>query len=232
MALLDVADVVTSVAALLDDPSGSEIDVDYVLPFLNLRWSNLVTNLVMLGLQYSEEVVILTIQPGTVTLSDAMQSGAPLASLMKPKSIDWKPVGTADTLYTPAAQKNELSDVDPSSTGVLEYSFQGGTIQVTPSAVAVVARIRFLAMSTSLVDPSDGMIRGVGDIIAYRTAEMIAAVRGGATALKQACKEWGDTALDDFLAMSTMAQQATYTRISGRRSAPGSFFVARVLGNS
>ena len=204
--------MVGSVAALLDDPGQSDIDIDYVLPFLNLRWSNIVVNMVMLGLQYSEEVAEITVPAGTATLSDFMATGEPLNSLMKPKSIDWKPVGAPDTQYVPSNQVNELDDVDGSSQGLIEYSWQGGTVQVTPSAIDVIARVRFLAMSTQLVDPTDEMVKGIGDIVAYRVGEIIAGVRGNAS-LKVDCRLWGDEALDDFLAMSNLQSQAVLTKI-------------------
>ena len=207
MALLNVGDVVASVAALLDDPGQDDIDIDYVIPFLNLRWSNLIVNLAMLGLQYAEEVAIFQIPAGTVSLTKYMLAGQPLASLMEPVSIDWKPVGDDDTEYDPADAVREVDDFPQGIPGIEEYSFQGGTIVLSPSSIDVTARVRFKAMSTNLVDPTDNMIRGVGDIIAYRVAELICAIRGN-QALKVDMRTYGDTALDDFISMSVMRDQA------------------------
>lgn len=211
MALLNVGDVVQGVATLLDDPSQSEFDKDYVVPFLNLRWANLIVNLAALGLQYSEEMVIVEIPPGTVSLTNMMLPGGVLASLMEPIGIDWKLVGSDDTTYTPANAVSELDDYEQGSIGILEYSWQGGTILTVPSAQPITARIRFNAMSTTLVDPTDNMIRGVGDIIAFRTAELIYAVRGNP--LKVDMKTYGDTALDDFISMSVMRSQTIATEV-------------------
>lgn len=228
MALLNVADVVQSVATLMDDPGQTEIDLDYCLPFINLRWSNIIVNLVMLGLQYSEEMMVVAIPAGTVSLTNLMLPGQPLASLMQPKSIEWKMVGADDTTYVDAKQVDELDDYPLGNQGIQEYSWQGGTILVVPSAVDVTARIRFKAMSTNLVDPTDNMIRGIPDIIGYRVAQILYSIRGNA-ALAAVMKTEGDQALDDFCAMSVMNSQGTVTTVppTHRRSRYGSAFFIR-----
>jgi hypothetical protein len=228
MALLSVGDVVQGVATLMDDPSQSEIDQDYVIPFLNLRWANLIVNLAMLGLQYSEEVVVVTIPAGTVSLTNLMLPGGALASLMQPISIDWKLVGSDDITYDDADRVTELDDFPGGTIGIPQFSWQGGTILVVPSQQDVVARIRFNAMSTTLVDPNDGMIRGVGDILSFRTAELICAIRGNP--LKVDMKTYGDDALNDFIAMNIMGSQSIVTTIPSthRRNGNGrQYFFAR-----
>lgn len=45
-------------------------------------------------------------------------------------------------------------------------------------AAGTALRVNYKAMSTTLVDPTDEMISGVGDIIAFRTAELIYTIRG------------------------------------------------------
>lgn len=212
MALLDVGSVVASVAALLDDPSQSSIDQDYVIPFLNLRWANLVVNLAMLGLQFSEEEVIFLLPAGSLTLAPYMANGQPLASMMEPVSIDWKNVGADDTLYYPSEPVRELDDQPQGSQGVLQYSFKGGTVLLTPSSIDQTIRVRFKAMSTTLVDPTDNMIRGVGDIIAFRTAELIYAIRGNVN-LQKTMQAYGDTALDDFITLGVLRDQANFYQI-------------------
>jgi hypothetical protein len=212
MALLNVGDVVASVAALLDDPGQTNIDQDYVIPFINLRWANLIVNLSMLGLQYSEETAIINLPAGATNLTQYMASGQPLASLMMPLGIDWKLQGDPDTEYEPADSVRELDDLPPDSTGIPQYAWQGGTVLISTSSVPVTIRIRFNAMSTTLVDPTDTMIRGVGDIIAYRAAELLAAVRG-MPALKADMRLYGDTALDDFITAGVLRSQSQFYQI-------------------
>jgi hypothetical protein len=229
MALLNVGDVVQSVATLMDDPSQSAFDKDYVIPFLNLRWANLIVNLAMLGLQYSEEMAVVTVPAGTVSLTNMMLSGGVLASLMSPIGIDWKLVGSDDSTYAHSNAVTELEDLAQGTVGLLQYSWQGGTILTTPSAQDVVMRIRFNAMSTTLVDPTDNMIRGVGDIISFRTAELIYGIRGNAVQ-KVDMKNFGDDALNDFIALSIMTSQAIRTSIPSthrRNGNGGNRFVAR-----
>lgn len=227
MALMDVGDVVAMVAAVFDDPSQSDIDVDYVLPFINLRWSNIVTNMVMLGLQYAEDTAIFDVPANTFTLKLYMGSGQPLASLMQPKTIEWKPVGAPDTEYTAATLVDEVDDVDPGSQGILQYAWKGGSIRVTKSAIPVTLRVRYQAMSTQLVDPDSNMLRGIGDVLAYRVSEIIAIARG-MTNLKVDMIRLGDSALDDFLAMSNMQSQAKLSNIPAtHRRGSRSRFVAR-----
>lgn len=210
MALLDVADVTQGVATLMDDPSQSEIDQDYVLPFLNLRWANLIVNLAMLGLQYAEEQAILSIPAGTTSLTNFMTAGQPLASLMSPVDMQWKLKGAPDEQYDDVDPVRELDDLPPSPT-IQQYAFKGGSIFITPSSVDTVLRVNYKAMSTRLVDPTDDMIRGVGDIIAFRTAELMLAVRGNP--LKVDMKTYGDDALEDFCAMSVLRDQSNFNVI-------------------
>ena len=212
MALLNVGDVVQGVATLLDDPGQTDIDADYVIPFLNLRWANLIVNLVMLGLQYSDEVAVFDIPANTLSLTNYMLAGQPLASMMQPQSIDWKPVGAPDMQYTPADSKRVVDDFPDGTQGIQQYAFSGGTVFVSPSDIPVTARVRFKAMSTTLVDPEENMIRGVGDIIAFRTAELIYSIRGN-QALKVDMKTYGDTALDDFISMGVLRSQSTFYEI-------------------
>lgn len=229
MALLNVADVVQGVAVLLDDPGQTSIDQDYVIPFLNLRWASLTTKLSMLGLQYSEEVVAISVPAGTASLANFMIAGQPLAALMEPISVDWKLVGTEDDTFTPSNASAELSDYADGVEGIPQYSWQGGTLLVVPSSIDVVARVRFNAMATTLTDATDNMIRGVGEILAFRTAELIYAIRGN-PAMQKTMKDFGDDSLDDFLSMSVMRGQTILLHVpsSHRRSGSGRApFVAR-----
>lgn len=207
MALMDVADVVQMVATLLDDPGQTTFDADYVVPFINVRWNNMAVNLAMLGLQYSEQVVVFDLPANTLTLAAYMATGQPLASMMQPKSLEWKLVGAPDTEYQPIGSVNELDDVPPGSEGIDEYSWQGGTCQLNPSSVAVTLRVRFMAMSTTLVDPTDQMVRGVGDVLSYRVAELIYSILGN-DKLSAKMQQLGSDALEDFNTLSTMRLQS------------------------
>jgi hypothetical protein len=216
MALLDVADVVQAVATLMDDPGQTSIDIDYVLPFLNLKFNDVSMKLAMLGLQYGEEEACFTIPAGTENLSNFMLQGQPLASLMVPISIDWKEVGEADEEYTPVDSVRELDDLPTAAggsatTGIAEYSWQGGTILITPPGSDVTGRVRFKSLSATEVDAVDNLIRGAGNVIAYFTTALIYAIRGNP--LKVDMKAQGDEALDDFLAMSNMRDQTTFYQI-------------------
>lgn len=212
MALLNVGDVVQSVATLLDDPSQSTYDRDYIVPFINLRWSDIVVNLAALGLQYSEDTVILTIPAYTVSLSSQMISGGALQSLMEPISIEWKLVGSDDTTYDETEWVGEVKDFPGGTVGIPEFAWEGGNIVLVPSGQDVVARIRYNSMSTTLVDPTDKMVRGVGHIVAYEAAEVIWAIRGNEK-LEAKMQALGAQALDDFIAMSTMRSQGIVTRV-------------------
>jgi hypothetical protein len=212
MALLNAGDVVQSTATLLDDPSQSTFDMDYIVPFLNLNWDSLVVTLAMLGLQYTEEEAIVQINAGTTSLSSLLISGGPLAALMEPKRMDWKLVGDDDTMYTPVEMVEELDDYPQGTIGVEEFSWKGGNLFLTPSAQPVVLRIRYTAMSVTLVDPTDNMIRGAGHILAFYTAGLIWDIRGNAR-LATSMTTRGDNALEDFCAMSTMRSQTKLTTI-------------------
>ncbi len=230
MPCIVTGEVIQDVATLLDDPGQTSIDADYVLPFMNLRYKDIVRNMAMLGLQYTEEQAIFTVPAGTQTLSSFMLPGGPLESLMQPipgDALDWKLPGQDDTNYDSADRVAELDDQPQGTQGLLQFSWQGGTIYVTPSSVDTVARVRFNSLSTSFVDPADGMVRGIEDIVAFYTAEIIFAIRGNPT-MQANCKAWGEDAIDSFLAMSVMNTQGDFKRVPAvhpRR------FVARALPN-
>jgi hypothetical protein len=150
-----------------------------------------------------------------MTLSSFMLPGGPLESLMQPipgEAVEWKLPGQDDTYFDAADRMDELDDFPPGTQGVLQFAWEGGTIRVTPSSVPVILRVRFNALSTNLVDPSDGMVRGIEDIVAFFTAEIIWSIRGNPQ-MQANCKQWGADALDDFLAMSVMNTQGTFDRV-------------------
>lgn len=205
--LWNVDDVVRRTAVLMDDPAQSAFDKDYVIPFLNQRWDDLSTELSMLGLDYQEvRTVISPVAAGTCNLDDYMCDQKQLASLMLPKLIEWKQVGQDDTYYQDARDVDRLDDFPDGVIGIPEYKWAGGTIQLVPSSVDVTMRVTFDAMSCTLVDPTDKTIRGVTNILAYKTAQLIYDIRGN-DALAKKMGLYGDDALDTFERAAVMRDQ-------------------------
>jgi hypothetical protein len=211
--LWNVDDVVRRTAVLMDDPAMTEFDKDYTIPFLNQRWDDISTELSMLGLDYQEVTAIIAdLPPNTTDLSAYMQDNQPLMSMMLPRRIQWKPIGTDDTEYQDAVMVEDLDDFPPGVIGIPQWAWTGGNVLLVPSSVDVTLRVRFDAMSATLVDPEDQTIRGVTNILAYKTAELIYSIRGN-DALSKKMADLGLESLDNFERAAVMRDQAKLRRV-------------------
>lgn len=225
--LWNVDEVCRRTATLMDDPAMTEFDKDYLIPFLNINWEDLANKLSMVGLDYQEvRVVIAGFQSGTANFDDFMGDGQPLAALMLPKRVEWKPAGDPDTSYEVLRDVDDLDDVPDGTIGMIEWHWGGGSLQVTPSSADVDVRVTFLAMSTNLVDPNDNMVRGCTNVIAYATASLIYTIRGNdPLALKM--ENRSEDALETFERAAVMRDQAKSSRMPPQhpRYLPKNFYV-------
>lgn len=96
-------DVVTSVAALMDDQVGDEYDFTYLQPFIqqcNYRlFQNIFGNPNVPGAKLV--ALLVNIPAGTTSLNDYMQTGQPLSLLSQIFDIREKPTGTGQSAYRP-----------------------------------------------------------------------------------------------------------------------------------
>lgn len=219
--LVDLDDIAKRTAALLDDPSQSDFDRDYLLPFINQRWDSLNVTLMMLGLKYTEQIVVLNpnnagLPANTTNLSVYQAAGQALASLMLPKKVEWKLVGDPDTAYKEAAKMDVMPDLDPTTQGISAWVWRNSTLYISPSSIAIVVRVTFEAMSTTLVDPTDNVYRGTMHIIALRVAELVWFIRGNKD-MSIKMQQDAQAAEDDFEVLCVMSNQKIVRRF-GRMS--------------
>jgi hypothetical protein len=198
--LLNVGEVVQAIGALNDDPANQVIDKDYCLPFINLAWMDIAAEFNALGLQYQEEVVVLSAVPaGTSDLSTFQAAGELLESIVLPTLVEWKRTEEEDTQYREVALREKLPDVQTEDQGISAYQWRKGKVIVTPSSIAVDIRVTFKAYSLDFVDPVTSIIVGAGNLIAYKASEMLNSpkVRNDAAAVAYFAAKFRDAA-DNF----------------------------------
>jgi hypothetical protein len=181
----DVQDIFRRVGALLDDPSNSRFSGAYLTPFIDQEYDEMDVQLEVLGMEYVEHIAIVNVNANVTDLSYLLADGQALQSMKLPKRVDWKQQGQPDTSYIQSSYVDELDDVGIGSIGFFEWTFQQGSLQVTPSSVPITARIYFDATSTNIYDPAQGVIRGTGHILAPRVAAYVASLQNGMGTLQK-----------------------------------------------
>lgn len=219
--LANIQDVVKRTAALLDDPGQTEFDTDYLSPYINQIADAMDVDLEVLGLQYQEQIAIIPLSTPTSDLSPFMADGQPLAAMKLPNGVDWKLSSQPDTAYVPSVLVGHLPDVTPSSIGAYKFSWRGSVLYVTPSAVPVTVRIYFDAMSATLYDPADKVVRGVTHVIAYRAAAKVADLRGNPN-MANSHRRDGDKAWHAFSTLAIMRNQKRSYVVRGQNNRRGS----------
>lgn len=175
----DAQDIATRAAALLDDPSASEYDFDYLQPYIDQQYQKLAQDLESLGMQYTEGIATVTISPGVTDLSPLQAVGSPLAAMKNPRMVKAKLASEPDTAYyVVPGPVEELLEVSPSTVYVLQWRYGNGSLQVTPVGETVTLKVYFDQTSTTMFDPSQNAIISTGYILATRVAEQVATLRG------------------------------------------------------
>lgn len=179
MALLLMGQVNDRAAALLDDPAHRRFSTNYLRAHIDQQNEHMLISLTALGLQQQEQTAIFNIGAGVSDLTPFFQIGQPLQYLLRPKSIDWKLQNQPDTSYAQSFPVEELDDVDPSNLGCQQYRWAGGALQVTASGTPVTLRVRFFALVTTVVDPNQGIVLGLGFLLALMTARFVCSLNNG-----------------------------------------------------
>jgi hypothetical protein len=185
MALLTMGQVNDRAAALLDDPGHRRFSTNYLRAHIDQQNESMMIALSAVGLQQQEQTAIFNIGVAVSDLTPFFQVGQVLQYLLRPVSIDWKLEGQPDTSYAPSFPTQELIDVDPSNLGCQQYRWAGGTLQVTPSGTAVTLRVRYLALSATLFDSVQGIVMGIGFLLASMTARYVCSMNNGMGTLQK-----------------------------------------------
>jgi hypothetical protein len=179
MALLLMSQVNDRAAALLDDQAHARFSREYLRSHIDQQNEQMLIKLTSMGLQQQEQTAFINLSALTSDLTPFFQSGQPLQYLLRPVGIDWKLQGQPDTAYASSWPVDELTDVDPSSIGCPQYRWAGGTLQVTPSSSVVTLRVRYLALTATVVDPNQQIVLGLGFLLALMVARFVAALNNG-----------------------------------------------------
>jgi hypothetical protein len=221
--LLKAGDVCSRVATLMDDPGQTVFDEAYVKPFLNQVWDDCSVELLALGMDYQEDVQVLNpVAALTTDLSTFQAAGQPLETMIVPTFMEWKIVGDDDINYVEVPKRSRVPDVGAGTRGIAGYEWRKNVVYISPSAVDTVVRVRFKAYSVDFADPTDSIMAGASNILAYATAELIDSpgVRNGNQG--KAFIYWGQKkreSIDNFAVLLTKAKQGIRYRLgsnSGR----------------
>lgn len=168
---------------MLEDPAHRRFTTNYILPYLDQENEALQIMLERLGVQQEELTAIFNVPAkvgdGPFDLTPYFLPGQPLQYFLRPKSLDWKIQGQPDTSYIPSAAVNELDDVSVGNLGCQQYKWSGGVVYTTPSYTGVTLRMRFFALTQTVYDSAQNVMRGIGFILARQTAVEICASNNG-----------------------------------------------------
>jgi hypothetical protein len=175
----DVDDIVIRVGALLDNPSNSQFDRDYLMPYVDQEFGELDNELESLGAPYALEQQYITLAANQSSLASFMAAGQPLADMKLPSDIWWKLAPQPDISYVQSVGPvTRLDFVPPNTNGAAQWTFLGGMLAVTPSSSTVTLQVTYQKLATNIVDPQTGVILGTAAILALRVALYVATIRG------------------------------------------------------
>lgn len=109
-----VSDIVSRVAALLDDPEQSYCTDDWILGFAQNEYEALYNKLKLCGTDFDDIVIELpNVAAGTPDLSAFLAPGAPLEFLVTPRMLEWKLAGAQPSSYRRAdGPLDQIRDLD------------------------------------------------------------------------------------------------------------------------
>lgn len=165
----------------LDDTRAQRFDDPYIQRYFDQANEDLIVEFAALGLDYGEQVVVLSAVPkGTTSLDGYMGNEGALEFMVLPISLEWKHVGDPDTMYRPIrGPVDKILDVQAID-GIASWEFRAkSSVVLSPSTTDVDIRARFMGMpSASLDDPSKTITRAFANIFVYKVAQKIASRNG------------------------------------------------------
>jgi hypothetical protein len=185
MALLTMGQVNDRAATLLDDPAHRRFSTNYLRAHIDQQNESMMIALSAFGMQQQEQTAIFNIATQVSDLTPFFQVGQVLQYLLRPVTVEWKLQGQPDTSYADSFPTQELIDVDPSNLGCQQYRWAGGSLQVTPSQPPVTLRVRYIALSATLFDSVQGVVMGLGFLLASMVARYVCSLNNGMGTLQK-----------------------------------------------
>ena len=216
-----LADVISTVQALLGDPKGQWVKRGYVLPLLNISYGAVNLNLKNASSKNLEGVVsILNVPAGTTSLypwqNATAGEGGPVGGQKTPALLRgltdvieiWvKPAGAPLQSYRKISPRGTLPHVNPALTSVNSYGFPmyylliGNKLQITPAPQAMDIEVTGKFNPKPLVDDADLLIshEDVWIPVSFKTAA-VAGVERSNPAILEGYATQGAAAEDNIIA--------------------------------
>jgi hypothetical protein len=220
---MSLALVIQRVQTLFLDRGETWCTKDLVTQFISVNNEDMEARLSALGLEYDEQEVVLANVPAqTADLSNYQNVGGPLDSMMVPLTLEWRMVGQGDDAWRPIPRVDKVLDTSVPNNqvqGIASFSWKAGIVKLSKSSVAVDIRINAEFLPTVAQSDSDDYVKGMTNVLAYWSAELIAMVRGGgASKLAVYFQKRGEMVMQDVTSTLQQADQLVVRRLGGRRS--------------
>lgn len=224
--------IVTRVNVFLEEAGAQWATTDDIYAKLSIVTDDVENHLQALDLNFDTQVVTLgNVAKNTTSLKAFQADDQQLAGLVLPKVVEWKPAGAPESEYQEVPLVDKVIDTNTGSgvgnaavaateAVVASYEWRAGVVFISPCSVNVDLRIRFQGLPTLLnADSPYQPARGLTNPLAYLTAAMILALRGGKGALSTAdvLEKKGLRALATFETQQVKASNAKGKRLGGRR---------------
>jgi hypothetical protein len=207
---------------LLDDPQGSYLTADFIVPLIQEVYDDANSQLASTQSSYDIAVVeVAGIPPGTPNLNAYQAGQGALAQLMaQPLRLDWKPAGEDPSNYQLAANYGVLPDL-PFQQGIAGWEYRSNAIWLTPASITVDLRVRGEFGPPPLANDDSVLVTHprIGYVAAYGTAALIAAVRGNAPWV-QAYEAKAAEGMDEIMDQLVRMEQGQVRR-TGRQTGTG-----------
>jgi len=230
---MNVQEIIRRVQVELEDLAGDDwSDPDYIIGKLSVVGDDIAARIAGLDLNYDTQVIILPNVPANTTDLSAYQAvGQPLASMILPKSVEYRLAGQSQEDWNPVPNVDKVIDTDRGTgeagaavasddESVESYEWRGGIIYLSPCSAPVDLRVRYQGLAIQLDNSNNQQVAGMTNVHVYKTCEKICASRGGETnAMVDYFTKLYDRAIADFemLAVKDTSQTRTM-RLGGRRS--------------
>jgi hypothetical protein len=204
---------------LLDDPQGSYLTDDFIIPLVAEVYDDANSQLASTQSSYDISVVeVIGVPPGTPNLSACQTGTGTLAHLMAPPlRIDWKVAGGDPSTYQLARNYGVLPDLQPQQ-GLAGWEYRSNVIWLTPASIEMDLRVRG-EFGPPPLNSDDSVLTShprIGYVVAYGTAALIAAVRGNAPWVAQYEAKAAE-AIDEIMEQLVRAEQGQVRR-TGRQT--------------
>lgn len=179
--IVKVSSLVPIIAGLLDDRNQDFATLEYLLPIMQAAQNDLIVHLLEnpnIGeIKSTFEISNVTI--GTVSLRafGSFASGKPLYLLKDVIVLEEKVTGQALSEYAELTRVLRIPAIVPGATNQM-YAWTDGDILLPGATSALDFRVFGTFEPQPLVSGDSLIVPGTASIIQYRTAELVAAIRG------------------------------------------------------